>query len=99
MGIAEGFESAWAASFLHNNAPIWAALGADRFGVVALPSIVKRLTIYADYDPPGLSSALAFYEQHPELDVWIARPTIIGSDFARVWEIDPLNPNRVAVTA
>ena len=87
LGLAEGFETAWAASLLENGAPVWATLGADRFGVVTLPQTVRRVTIYADYDAPSLSNALAFFARHPELDVWIARPPIIGADFAQILEL------------
>ncbi len=87
LGLAEGFETAWAASLLENGAPVWATLGADRFGVVTLPPSVRRVTIYADYDAPSLSNALAFFARHPELDVWIARPPIIGADFAQILEL------------
>jgi hypothetical protein len=87
LGLAEGFETAWAASLLENGAPVWATLGADRFGVVTLPPSVRRVTIYADYDAPSLSNALAFFARHRELDVWIARPPIIGADFAQILEL------------
>ena len=80
-------ETAWAASLLENGSPVWATLGADRFGVVTLPPSVRRVTIYADYDAPSLSNALAFFARHSELDVWIARPPIIGADFAQILEL------------
>jgi hypothetical protein len=48
---------------------------------------VRRVTIFADYDAPGLSAALSFFERRPELEVWIATPTMSGVDFARVWEL------------
>jgi hypothetical protein len=54
---------------------------------VTLPPSVRRVTIYADYDAPSLSNALAFFARHPELDVWIARPPIIGADFAQILEL------------
>nr|WP_281806420.1 toprim domain-containing protein [Methylocystis echinoides] len=87
IGLAEGFETAWAASLLHDEFPIWATLGADRYAIVALPPIVRRVTIFADYDAPGLSAALSFFERRPELEVWIATPAMMGLDFARVWEL------------
>lgn len=33
LGIAEGFEKAWAAQLLFSE-PVWSSLGADCFGVV-----------------------------------------------------------------
>lgn len=87
IGLAEGFETAWAASLLHDEFPIWATFGADRYAIVTLPPVVRRVTIFADYDAPGLSAALSFFEHRPELEVWIATPTRMGVDFARVWEL------------
>ena len=87
IGLAEGFETAWAASLLHDEFPVWATLGADRYAIVTLPPVVRRVTIFADYDAPGLSAALSFFEHRPELEVWIATPAMMGVDFARVWEL------------
>ena len=87
IGLAEGFETAWAASLLHDDIPVWATLGADRYAIVTLPPIVRRVTIFADYDAPGLSASLSFFEHRPELEVWIATPARMGVDFARVWEL------------
>jgi hypothetical protein len=87
IGLAEGFETAWAASFLHDDIPVWATLGADRYAIVTLPPIVRRVTIFADYDAPGLSAALSFFEHRPELEVWIATPIKMRDDFARVGEL------------
>ena len=89
IGLAEGFETAWAASMLHDEIPVWATLGADRYPIVTLPPIVRRVTIFADYDARGLSAALSFFEHRRELEVWIATPTTIGLDFASVWELRP----------
>jgi putative DNA primase/helicase len=86
IGLAEGFETALAASLLHENFPVWATLGADRYAKISLPPIVRRLTIFADYDAPGLSAALSFFERRVELEVWIATPTTVGDDFARALE-------------
>ncbi|MDJ0450954.1 MULTISPECIES: toprim domain-containing protein [Methylocystis] len=86
IGLSEGFETAWAASLLHDDLPVWATLGADRYAMVTLPPVVRRVTVFADYDAPGLSAALSFFEHRPELEVWIATPTVVGADFARVWE-------------
>jgi hypothetical protein len=87
IGLAEGFETAWAASLLHDEFPVWATLGADRYAIVTLSPVVKRVTIFVDYDAPGLSAALSFFEHRPELEVWIGTPARIGVDFARVWEL------------
>ena len=81
-----------AASLLHDEIPVWATLGADRYAIVTLPPIVRRVTIFADHDAPGLVAALSFFERHQELEVWIATPTRTGIDFARVWELSSLGP-------
>ena len=85
IGLAEGFESAWGASLLHDGMPVWATLGAERFSIVTLPPIVSRVTIFADHDAPGLAGALGFFEMHSELDVSIAWPREVGGDFAKAW--------------
>ena len=59
LGLAEGFETAWAAMLLHG-LPVWAVLGAKRYLKVSLPEAVQRVTIFADNDAPGLSHAEEF---------------------------------------
>jgi len=85
IGLAEGFETAWGASLLHDGMPVWATLGAERFSIVALPPIVSRVTIFADHDAAGLAGALAFFEKHSEVEVSIAWPREVGADFAQLW--------------
>ena len=85
IGLAEGFESAWGASLLHEGMPVWATLGVERFPVVNLPPIVSRVTLFADHDAAGLAGALRFFERHSELDVSIAWPREVGGDFAQMW--------------
>jgi putative DNA primase/helicase len=87
LGLAEGFETAWGATLLHDRMPVWATLGSERYGVIRLPPIVKRVTIFADHDAAGLASALAFFERNPSLDVWLSWPRAVGWDFARLWEL------------
>ncbi|MDE2579118.1 MAG: hypothetical protein KGL46_09955 [Hyphomicrobiales bacterium] len=86
IGIAEGFETAWAASLMHDRLPVWATLGRDRFPVIVLPEIVRRVTVFADHDAPGLASSLAYFEQHSELEIDLCFPATPGFDFARLWE-------------
>ena len=85
IGLAEGFESAWGASLLHEGMPVWATLGAERLSIVVLPPVVTRVTIFADHDAAGLAGALRFFEKHEALDVSIAWPREIGGDFAKAW--------------
>lgn len=86
IGLAEGFETSWGASLLHNGLPVWATLGNERFNIIALPEVVKRVTIFADHDAPGLASALSFFDRHPELDVDLCWPATVGHDFAHLWQ-------------
>ncbi|PPC86111.1 MAG: hypothetical protein CTY36_18210, partial [Methylocystis sp.] len=84
-GIAEGFEKAWAAQLLFGE-PVWATLGADRFGVVNWPNEVTRVTIYADNDAPGLKAAREFRAAHPEVGVRIRFCAAEGQDFDKLYK-------------
>lgn len=55
LGLAEGVETALAASQLHG-IPCWAACGA-RLERIALPALVRQVVLFADNDPPGLATA------------------------------------------
>ncbi len=55
LGLAEGVESALAASEMHR-LPCWAACGA-RLHRIALPGTVRHVIVFADNDPPGLQTA------------------------------------------
>ena len=85
IGLAEGFETAWAAQLMHDM-PVWAALGNKRYLRVLFPSEVKRVTIFADDDVPGLLYAEKFREARPVLGVEIATPEGGINDFAQLWQ-------------
>lgn len=55
LGLAEGVETALAASQLHG-IPCWAACGA-RMERIALPASVRHVILFADNDTPGLATA------------------------------------------
>lgn len=55
IGLAEGVETALAASQLHG-IPCWAACGA-RLERISLPASVRHVVLFADNDPPGLATA------------------------------------------
>ena len=84
MGCAEGFEKAWAAQLLFGE-PVWATLGVERYSVVAWPSDTRRLTIYADNDPPGLSGARQFRDDHPDIETRLRYSAHPGEDFDRLY--------------
>lgn len=90
LGLAEGFETAWAA-MLKYQLPVWAALGAKRYLKVALPESVKRVSIFADNDAPGLKHAQELKEAHRGLDVRILTPEKSADDFATQWRREFLN--------
>jgi putative DNA primase/helicase len=52
LGLAEGIETALSASALFG-VPCWATLGAERFGLVALPAEVTELLLFLDNDAGG----------------------------------------------
>lgn len=52
LGLAEGVETALSAMRLLR-LPVWAALGAERFGRVAIPDIVEHLVLLPDNDRAG----------------------------------------------
>jgi putative DNA primase/helicase len=56
LGIAEGIETALAASLIHG-LPVWSALNAGMLAKFTPPAPVKRLVIFADRDEAGLTAA------------------------------------------
>lgn len=84
LGLAEGFETAWAAMLIHD-IPTWATLGTERFLKITIPETVSRVTVFADNDAPGLAFAGRFAEAHSSLAVEIVAPDDDSDDFATVW--------------
>lgn len=56
LGLAEGIETALAARMVYN-IPVWAVLGNERFGMIDIPTTVKRIVILADNDAGGKRAA------------------------------------------
>ena len=52
LGLAEGVETALAASVIHGF-PVWAVLGNERFGLVTIPRHIERLVLLGDNDAGG----------------------------------------------
>jgi hypothetical protein len=84
IGVAEGFETAWAAQLMHE-LPVWAALGTKRYLKLKLPCEVTRVTIFADPDADGLLYAEKFRQANPALGVEIATAGAGTDDFAKEW--------------
>lgn len=85
LGLAEGIETALAATALHD-IPVWAVLGNERFGMVAIPPHVETLVILADHDLGGQRAAKraqALY-QRDNLDLRVIWPPAPHNDWADV---------------
>lgn len=85
LGLAEGFETAWAAMLMHR-VPTWATLGVERYLKITIPAGVQRVTIFADNGGPGLAFAARFAEAHQDLGVEIVTPADAFDDFATAWK-------------
>jgi len=85
LGIAEGIETALAASLMFG-VPCWAALNANRLAAWVPPSGVRKVTIFADNDDnfTGQTAAfdLAARLEGNGLSVHIETPTDTGRDWA-----------------
>ena len=87
LGLAEGVETALAASLIHGF-PVWAVLGNERFGMVAIPSHVETLVLLADNDSSGdraTELALAGH-QRPGLAIETVAPPGDFNDWCDVLE-------------
>lgn len=61
-GLAEGLESAFAASQL-SGIPTWAAISAGNMPLIEPPIWARHVTIWADRDPPGMAAAGETYRR------------------------------------
>jgi putative DNA primase/helicase len=66
MGIAEGVETALAATML-TGIPVWASLGSARLHSVELPTLVEKVYIFGDNDDAGRKAAERAGEVHTAL--------------------------------
>jgi hypothetical protein len=81
LGLAEGIETAMAATLL-TGIPCWAALGAERFGRVELPSSASRLILFLDNDLGGLRAArLAHSFESSGVEIETRSPDRAGADW------------------
>jgi putative DNA primase/helicase len=63
LGVAEGIETAMAASLLHD-VPVWACISAHGLQSFVVPEAVTDLLIFADNDRAGLMAARALLERY-----------------------------------
>lgn len=87
LGLAEGVETALAASRIHGF-PVWAILGNERFGMVTIPSHVERLVLLADNDTGGKRATMLALtgQQRPGLSIEIIAPPDGINDWCDVLE-------------
>ena len=84
LAIAEGLESALAASHLHT--PVWAAIDASNLAQFPVLAGVDALTIFADHDNIGIIAAKACARRWHSAgrEVRIRAPRVFGTDAADV---------------
>ena len=85
LGVAEGIETAFAASLLHD-VPVWACVSAHGLQSFVVPETVTDLLIFADNDRAGLMAARSLLERYQgKLQrVEIIAPHQPGKDWADV---------------
>ncbi len=82
MGIAEGLETAIAASVLHDNMPVWSALNTTLLSKFTPPAGVDRLIAFTDNDLPGMKAAAALLERlQGQVRVEVRTPPAPHKDF------------------
>ena len=90
LGLAEGIETALAASILHDNMPVWSTLNAVMLSKFAPPPGVHRVIIFADRDVAGLEAAYLLREHlDGRCQVELRIPPAPAGDWADVWAARP----------
>lgn len=80
LGLAEGVETALSAMEILG-IPVWAVVGNERFGMVAIPKTVRRLILLPDPDHGGRRAAeLAQKQAREGLSIEILLPPGGGGD-------------------
>jgi hypothetical protein len=80
LGLAEGIETALSASILFT-IPCWAALGTERFRLVAFPPEVKEIVLFLDHDAGGRRAEALARDAFPPLRISCRHPGQIGADW------------------
>jgi len=88
MGIAEGIETAIAASII-NRIPVWSAINANNMAKWKPPQVVRKVTIFGDNDATytGHKAAYTLAQRltvQEKLDVEVRIPDCVGQDWADV---------------
>jgi len=92
MGIAEGIETAIAASAM-NRIPVWSAINAQNLAKWKPPHTVRKVTIFGDNDSSftGHKAAYTLAQRlvvQDKLEVEVAIPELVNSDWADVRLMD-----------
>lgn len=80
MGVAEGVETAIAASMIHGM-PVWAALNTSMLGSFEPPTACRHLTIFGDHDANYAGHAAAYklaHRLHGRVEIEIRFPDAVG---------------------
>lgn len=81
LGVAEGIETAIAASMLYLRMPVWAALNTSLLKSFQWPASVDRLIIFGDNDSNYAGQAAAYAlanRAHKSIDVEVRFPEFVG---------------------
>jgi putative DNA primase/helicase len=82
LGIAEGIETALSAAQVFKT-PVWATLSSG--GIASFPVLpgIKKLTVFADHDQPGMTAAATCCRRYNAagIDAEIRHPTQPGTDW------------------
>lgn len=85
LGVAEGIETALAASMLHGGLPVWACISAGGLQSFVVPDTVNELMIFADHDSAGIKAAKVLQSRYGDkMTTTIHTPKQAGSDWADV---------------
>ena len=85
LGVAEGIETALAASMLHGGLPVWACISASGLQSFVVPDTVNELMIFADHDSAGIKAAKVLQSRYGDkMTTTIHTPKQAGSDWADV---------------
>lgn len=78
LGIAEGIETALAASALHDFLPVWSVLSTNGIKSFVIPKGVEKVIVFADRDGNGAGQMAAY-------DLALRNPTAVDVALPRGW--------------
>lgn len=92
LGIAEGIETAIAASLLFKT-QVWSCVSASGIRYFVPPHGVRKIVVFADNDASGvgLEAANEFASRARTKEVLIKVPPVVGQDWLDVWNLEGRN--------